>query len=172
MFCLIVVFFFVMQICIHSHLFIKAIVIFFSVCTDRSEKTSLMTKIKFIIKNDLFDVIVCILYKYILSWNIYWLLFSKISMRKYLKEGLPGYVFSRGSIYLLRIYWDLLAVSVFQLALTLTLNPRKINPGSCWPFLVSLSPNYGQNINTKAFNYLGVLPSWVIFSSMIVFVLI
>ncbi len=42
-----------------------------------------------------------------------------------------GFIFSRGSIYLLRIYWDLLAVSVFQsthtgtlplpLALTLTL---------------------------------------------------
>jgi hypothetical protein len=53
----------------------------------------------------------------------------------YRKEGLPGFIylgfiFSRGSIYLLRIYWDLLAESVFQpththtippLALTLTL---------------------------------------------------
>jgi hypothetical protein len=76
-----------------------------------------------------------------------------------------GFIFSRGSIYLLRIYWDLLAVSVFQSThigtlpplslrphsqeelcgidfkiyedlLKIPINPWKINPGSCWFFLV------------------------------------
>jgi hypothetical protein len=51
------------------------------------------------------------------------------------RERLPGFIFYRDIIYLLRIYWDLLAVSVFQctlilapaLALSLTaLSPSKI----------------------------------------------
>jgi hypothetical protein len=44
-------------------------------------------------------------------------------------EGLPGFIFLgfifyRGLIYLLRIYWDLLGVSVFQRTLILALAPR------------------------------------------------
>ncbi len=55
------------------------------------------------------------------------LIFINKQEEKY--EGLPGFIylgfiFSRGSIYLLRIYWDLLAVSVFQSTHTVTLPPR------------------------------------------------
>jgi hypothetical protein len=57
-----------------------------------------------------------------------------------------GFIFSRGSIYLLRIYWDLLAVSVFQpththtlpqpLALTLTLTKPSpsLSGGIMWDY--------------------------------------
>ncbi len=46
-------------------------------------------------------------------------------------EGLPGFIFLgfifyRGFIYLLRIYWELLAVSVFQRTLILTLAPALV----------------------------------------------
>jgi hypothetical protein len=62
-------------------------------------------------------------------------------------EGLPGFIFLgfifyRGFIYLLRIYWELLAVSVFQRTLILTLAPALVltltklsPPGSCWLLL-------------------------------------
>jgi hypothetical protein len=56
-------------------------------------------------------------------------------------EGLSGFVYlgfisSRGSIYLLRIHWDLLAVSVFQSThtgiLTLTKPSPSLSGGIMW----------------------------------------
>jgi hypothetical protein len=46
----------------------------------------------------------------------------------YFFEHPPGFIFSTGSIYLLRIYWDLLAVSVFQSTHTGTLPPPSHSP--------------------------------------------
>ncbi len=51
----------------------------------------------------------------------------------WLDEGLPGFIylgfiFSRGSIYLVRIYWNLLAVSVFQPTHIVTPPPPRTHP--------------------------------------------
>jgi hypothetical protein len=55
-------------------------------------------------------------------------IWSILNTKLCLYEELPGFIFSRGSIYLLRIYWDLLAVSVFQPTHTHTLTLTKPSP--------------------------------------------
>ncbi len=65
-------------------------------------------------------------------------------------EGLPGFIylgfiFSRGSIYLLRIYWDLLAVSVFQSTHTGTHPPPPSHSPSPSPSL-SLRPHSPEEL--------------------------
>jgi hypothetical protein len=59
------------------------------------------------------------------------------------KEGLPGFIFLgfifySGFIYLLRIYWDLLGISVFQHTLILALAPRA-HPHPHYTFALTLT---------------------------------
>jgi hypothetical protein len=49
-----------------------------------------------------------------------------------------GFIFYRGLIYLLRIYWDLFGVSVFQSTLILALVPRA-SPHPHYTFTLTLS---------------------------------
>ncbi len=65
------------------------------------------------------------------------------------KQGVTGFIFSRASIYLLRIYSDLLAVSVFEPTHTHTLTPT---PALTLTLTLSLRPHHQKELCGIYFN--------------------